>query len=43
LDALGLGQNPKLTTLEWSIVRQACLGRDKPRRFSDQFIRDEKG
>ena len=37
-----MGIDQKLTCLEWSIVRQASLNRDKPRRFSDQYIREEK-
>jgi hypothetical protein len=31
-----------LTTLEWSLIRQALLNHSKPRRFSDAFIKDEK-
>ena len=33
----------KLNTLEWSIVRQTILGdKKKPRRFSENFIKEEK-
>ena len=33
----------ELNVLEWSIVRQSILGQQrKPRRFTDNFIQDEK-
>lgn len=33
----------KLNTLEWSIVRQTILGdKKKPRRFTENFIKEEK-
>jgi len=42
LSKLDLSQ-ARLTTYEWSLVRQALRGdRERPRRFSDKFIEEEK-
>ncbi|KAF9619419.1 hypothetical protein IFM89_006994 [Coptis chinensis] len=39
LNHVGLGQVPKLTRVEWGVIRSS-LG--KPRRLSQQFLREEK-
>ncbi|XP_059652430.1 protein ALWAYS EARLY 3 isoform X2 [Cornus florida] len=39
LDHVGLGHIPRLTRVEWGVIRSS-LG--KPRRFSEQFLREEK-
>ncbi|CAA0834815.1 Protein ALWAYS EARLY 3 [Striga hermonthica] len=36
---VGLGHMPRLTRVEWGVIRSS-LG--KPRRFSEQFLREEK-
>ncbi|KAG8369996.1 hypothetical protein BUALT_Bualt14G0071700 [Buddleja alternifolia] len=36
---VGLGHAPRLTRVEWSVIRSS-LG--KPRRFSEQFLKEEK-
>ncbi|CAK9158788.1 unnamed protein product [Ilex paraguariensis] len=36
---VGLGHVPRLTRVEWSVIRSS-LG--KPRRFSEQFLKEEK-
>ncbi|KAK1436006.1 hypothetical protein QVD17_01781 [Tagetes erecta] len=36
---VGLGHVPRLTRVEWGVIRSS-LG--KPRRFSDQFLKEEK-
>ncbi|XP_052727677.1 protein ALWAYS EARLY 3 isoform X3 [Vigna angularis] len=39
LDHVGLGHVPRLTRIEWGVIRSS-LGR--PRRFSEQFLTEEK-
>ncbi|KAL2339063.1 hypothetical protein Fmac_013509 [Flemingia macrophylla] len=39
LDHVGLGHVPRLTRIEWGVIRSS-LGR--PRRFSEQFLLEEK-
>ncbi|CAH2053117.1 unnamed protein product [Thlaspi arvense] len=39
LDHVGLGHVPRLTRVEWGVIRSS-LG--KPRRFSQQFLKEEK-
>ncbi|MED6106461.1 hypothetical protein PIB30_005096 [Stylosanthes scabra] len=39
LDHVGLGHVPRLTRIEWGVIRSS-LG--KPRRFSEQFLIEEK-
>ncbi|CAJ2634347.1 unnamed protein product [Trifolium pratense] len=39
LDHVGLGHVPRLTRIEWGVIRSS-LGR--PRRFSEQFLMEEK-
>uniref|UniRef100_A0A7N0UKF7 SANT domain-containing protein n=1 Tax=Kalanchoe fedtschenkoi TaxID=63787 RepID=A0A7N0UKF7_KALFE len=39
LDHVGLGHIPRLTRVEWGVIRSS-LG--KPRRFSQQFLKEEK-
>ncbi|XP_004296816.1 PREDICTED: protein ALWAYS EARLY 3 [Fragaria vesca subsp. vesca] len=39
LNHVGLGHVPRLTRVEWGVIRSS-LGR--PRRFSDQFLKEEK-
>jgi hypothetical protein len=39
LDHVGLGHVPRLTRVEWGVIRSS-LG--KPRRFSEQFLKEEK-
>ncbi|CAL5393210.1 unnamed protein product [Camellia sinensis] len=39
LNHVGLGHVPRLTRVEWGVIRSS-LG--KPRRFSEQFLREEK-
>ncbi|XP_050216536.1 protein ALWAYS EARLY 3 isoform X2 [Mercurialis annua] len=39
LDHVGLGHIPRLTRVEWGVIRSS-LG--KPRRFSEQFLKEEK-
>lgn len=39
LDHVGLGHVPRLTRVEWGVIRSS-LGR--PRRFSQQFLKEEK-
>ncbi|XP_038720763.1 protein ALWAYS EARLY 3 isoform X2 [Tripterygium wilfordii] len=39
LDHVGLGHVPRLTRVEWGVIRSS-LG--KPRRFSKQFLKEEK-
>ncbi|XP_038991663.1 protein ALWAYS EARLY 3-like isoform X2 [Hibiscus syriacus] len=39
LDHVGLGHIPRLTRVEWGVIRSS-LG--KPRRFSDQFLKEER-
>ncbi|XP_056166610.1 protein ALWAYS EARLY 2-like isoform X2 [Syzygium oleosum] len=39
LNHVGLGHIPRLTRVEWSVIRSS-LG--KPRRFSENFLREEK-
>lgn len=39
LDHVGLGHVPRLTRVEWGVIRSS-LGR--PRRFSEQFLKEEK-
>ncbi|XP_015573347.1 protein ALWAYS EARLY 3 isoform X2 [Ricinus communis] len=39
LDHVGLGHIPRLTRVEWGVIRSS-LG--KPRRFSEQFLSEEK-
>ncbi|CAH9131290.1 unnamed protein product [Cuscuta epithymum] len=39
LDHVGLGHVPRLTRVEWDVIRSS-LG--KPRRFSKQFLKEEK-
>ncbi|XP_057419414.1 protein ALWAYS EARLY 3 isoform X2 [Lotus japonicus] len=39
LDHVGLGHVPRLTRIEWGVIRSS-LGR--PRRFSRQFLKEEK-
>ncbi|ESQ47723.1 hypothetical protein EUTSA_v10019941mg [Eutrema salsugineum] len=39
LDHVGLGHVPRLTRVEWGVIRSS-LG--KPRRFSAQFLKEEK-
>ncbi|VFQ65337.1 unnamed protein product [Cuscuta campestris] len=39
LDHVGLGHVPRLTRVEWDVIRSS-LG--KPRRFSEQFLKEEK-
>ncbi|CAN1129702.1 Protein ALWAYS EARLY 3 [Linum perenne] len=39
LDHVGLGHIPRLTRVEWGVIRSS-LG--KPRRFSGQFLKEEK-
>ncbi|KAI4345449.1 hypothetical protein L6164_012572 [Bauhinia variegata] len=39
LDHVGLGHVPRLTRIEWGVIRSS-LG--KPRRFSEQFLKEEK-
>ena len=41
LEALGL-ESSKLSRSEWGIVRSAMLNGEKPRRFSEAFIKEEK-
>ncbi|KAF6154547.1 hypothetical protein GIB67_027820 [Kingdonia uniflora] len=40
LDHVGLGYVPRLTRVEWGVIRSS-LG--KPRRLSEHFIKEEKG
>ncbi|KAK6117357.1 hypothetical protein DH2020_048875 [Rehmannia glutinosa] len=37
---VGLGHVPRLTRVEWGVIRSSSLG--KPRRFSEQFLKEEK-
>ncbi|KAK4483286.1 hypothetical protein RD792_010471 [Penstemon davidsonii] len=37
---VGLGHVPRLTRVEWGVIRGSSLG--KPRRFSEQFLKEEK-
>uniref|UniRef100_A0A2N9IY91 HTH myb-type domain-containing protein n=1 Tax=Fagus sylvatica TaxID=28930 RepID=A0A2N9IY91_FAGSY len=39
LDHVGLGNVPRLTRVEWGVIRSS-LGR--PRRFSEQFLKEER-
>ncbi|PPR81368.1 hypothetical protein GOBAR_AA39342 [Gossypium barbadense] len=39
LDHVGLGHIPRLTRVEWGVIRSS-LG--KPRRFSEQFLKEER-
>lgn len=39
LDHVGLGHVPRLTRVEWGVIRSS-LG--KPRRFSEQFLKEER-
>ncbi|KAJ6719731.1 LIN-9 [Salix purpurea] len=39
LEHVGLGHIPRLTRVEWGVIRSS-LG--KPRRFSEQFLKEEK-
>ncbi|XP_062175130.1 protein ALWAYS EARLY 3 isoform X2 [Alnus glutinosa] len=39
LDHVGLGHVPRLTCVEWGVIRSS-LGR--PRRFSEQFLKEER-
>ncbi|CAB4298904.1 unnamed protein product [Prunus armeniaca] len=39
LDHVGLGHVPRLTRVEWGVIRSS-LGR--PQRFSEQFLKEEK-
>ncbi|XP_059445242.1 protein ALWAYS EARLY 3 isoform X2 [Corylus avellana] len=39
LDHVGLGHVPRLTRVEWGVIRSS-LGR--PRRFSEQFLKEER-
>ncbi|KAK7258877.1 hypothetical protein RIF29_24466 [Crotalaria pallida] len=39
LNHVGLGNTPRLTRLEWSVIKSS-LG--KPRRFSEHFLREER-
>ncbi|XP_057425539.1 protein ALWAYS EARLY 2-like isoform X2 [Lotus japonicus] len=39
LNHVGLGNTPRLTRVEWSVIKSS-LG--KPRRFSEHFLRDER-
>ncbi|XP_010551056.1 PREDICTED: protein ALWAYS EARLY 3 isoform X2 [Tarenaya hassleriana] len=39
LDHVGLGHVPRFTRVEWGVIRSS-LG--KPRRFSEQFLKEEK-
>ncbi|KAL4556296.1 hypothetical protein LXL04_038943 [Taraxacum kok-saghyz] len=40
LNHVGLGHIPRLTNVEWGVIRSS-LG--KPRRFSENFLREERG
>ncbi|KAF8107641.1 hypothetical protein N665_0118s0013 [Sinapis alba] len=40
LNHVGLGHIPRLTRLEWSVIKSS-LGR--PRRFSERFLQEERG
>uniref|UniRef100_A0A2P2KWT2 Protein ALWAYS EARLY 3 isoform X2 n=1 Tax=Rhizophora mucronata TaxID=61149 RepID=A0A2P2KWT2_RHIMU len=40
LDHVGLGHISRLTRIEWGVIRSS-LG--KPRRFSEQFVKEERG